>query len=424
MQREPLRLHQLLADFRLLMILFISFRVMMLLAYQPFFIDGNERGVGTGGDRLYYYQLTALADEGYLPFRDWWSEFPPLLYVVTTGVYLGLGQSATYDTWSLIMGLLSVASETGVLLLLYAIASKLHGKSTAIALSWVYAVLFMPIVFAWWNMNTFVLFFLLLGLYWMIRNQDMRSAIAIAIGALFKFVPILAIGAAIRFWHPERALRYVAIALGFFALVYVPFFMINSETASISLTVQFGKPSYQTIWALIDGNYTTGNFGAVEERLDPSSAANADEAKNPSVVPGWLRLGVAALIGLFVFMRVRRFDDRGMIAFVAITLLIFYLQSQGWSPQWLAEIIVLTLLIFPTRDGVLVCIMLSFLALIEYPFIFIRTAETGGYILPAHPMFWPWVGVVVLRTLVLIGLAVALYQKLRQPPLPEGVIRE
>ena len=41
MAQEPLRLHKLLSDFRLLLILFVAFRLMMLIAYQPFYLDGN-----------------------------------------------------------------------------------------------------------------------------------------------------------------------------------------------------------------------------------------------------------------------------------------------------------------------------------------------------------------------------------------------
>jgi len=34
-----------------------------------------------------------------------------------------------------------------------------------------------------------------------------------------------------------------------------------------SLTAQFNKASYESIWALIDGNYRTGNFGPLTDRL-------------------------------------------------------------------------------------------------------------------------------------------------------------
>ncbi len=39
-----------------------------------------------------------------------------------------------------------------------------------------------------------------------------------------------------------------------------------------SLVSQAMKGSWETIWALIDGNYQTGNFGPLWERLDPSIA--------------------------------------------------------------------------------------------------------------------------------------------------------
>ena len=97
---------------------------------------------------------------------------------------------------------------------------------------------------------------------------------------------------------------------------------------AVSFTAQFQKASYQSVWALIDGNYTTGNFGTVESHFSPEQAGLIDD-KNPAVVPSWLRLGVAGLIGLFVFMRTKRLDSIGLVAFVGITLLIFYLQSQG-----------------------------------------------------------------------------------------------
>ena len=69
-----------------------------------------------------------------------------------------------------------------------------------------------------------------------------------------------------------------------------------------------------------------------------------------------------------------------MVAFVAITLLIFFIQAQGWSPQWLAQIAPLMLLCFPTRDGVTAVVLLALVTFAEYPFLFIRTGDTGGVI--------------------------------------------
>ena len=426
---EALNLLGLFGDFRLLLILFVSFRLLLLLVYQPILTDTGERGIGTGGDRLYHYTLSAQADEGLLPFRDWWSEFPPVWYLLTTGVYAMMGENANYTNWSLILGFIMIASEVGILVLMRALGAKLHGVNTGMALAWIYALTFAPIVFMWWNFDSLATFFLLLGLYWLVRKRETRSAVAAAIGALVKFVPALMIGAVWRFRNQQQSLRYTAVLVGVFVLGYLPLFGVNAELTAVSLTAQFGKPSYQSVWAILDGNFTTGNFGAVEchlyvdavdenacfERFDVENAIE----KNPPRVPSWLRLGIAAAIGLFVFVRTKRFDDIGLVAFVGITLVIFYLQSQGWSPQWLTQIIPLVLLVFPSRTAVLVTVMLSLMAFTEYPFIFIRTGDTGGVISGA--LFMPWVVVVVLRTALLVGVCVAFYQKLRQEPIPEDV---
>jgi hypothetical protein len=195
-------------------------------------------------------------------------------------------------------------------------------------------------------------------------------------------------------------------------LVYLPLFAENATMTLPSLTAQFGKSSYQTVWALIDGNMTTGNFGSIQSHFDPTQAAVL--TGNPAVIPGWLRLAAAAGIGLLVFIRTRRFDDKGLVAFVGITLLIFFLQAQGWSPQWLVQIIPLVLLAFPTRNGVLSIVMLSLVTFAEYPLLFIRTGDTGGQITGA--LIMPFTVLVLTRTGILAAMCIAFYQRLRQEP--------
>jgi len=229
-------------------------------------------------------------------------------------------------------------------------------------------------------------------------------------------VPVLLFGAVLRFREYRKAAIYIAITLGIFILVYLPFFAINSEMTLVSLTAQFNKNSYQTVWALVDGNYGTGNFGAIETHLYPEGVFEVEG--NPPVIPGIVRLALAAAVGLFVFIRTKRLDDIGLVAFVGITLLIFYLQSQGWSPQWLTQIIPLVILVFPTRTGILMTIVLSFFAFAEYPFLFIRTGDTDTPGIISGGLFTPWVGIVIFRTLLLIGICFAFYGKLRQEPIP------
>jgi hypothetical protein len=77
----------LLADFRLLIILFVALRLLLLMAYQPLTIQGIERGVSAGGDFAHYFGLGELTNRGLMPFRDWWSEFPPVPSFLITFVF-------------------------------------------------------------------------------------------------------------------------------------------------------------------------------------------------------------------------------------------------------------------------------------------------------------------------------------------------
>lgn len=400
----------LMGDFRLLLILFVTFRLLLMMVYQPLLLDGVERGVTAGGDFLYYFQLGSLSEQGWLPFRDWWSEFPPLPSFLITLVYQLAGRGDNYAGFATLLGILMLVCDVDNLALVRAIGARLHGGNTGMALAWVYALLTAPAVFIWWNFEPLVALLLLLSVWWLLRGSNARSAVAAGIGALVKFTPALALGAVWRFRRQGAALRYTLIAGGIFVVAYALLFAQNAAMTAPSLTAQFNKASYQTVWALIDGNYRTGNFGAAEERLDPANAYVAQG--NPSVIPGWLRLALAAAIGAFVFARTRRFDDKGLAAFVCITLLIFFLQAQGWSPQWLAQIIPLVLLCFPSRDGVTTVVLLSLVTFAEYPFLFIRTGDTGGLV--AGTLMMPFVILVLARTLILVGLCVALYRRLRQ----------
>ena len=99
----------LLGDLRLLVILFISFRLMLVMVYQPLVIDDVERGLSAQGDRLYHFELAALTDDGDWPFVDWWSEFPPVWYWLTTAVYQLQGENVNYGAWTMTLGLLMLA---------------------------------------------------------------------------------------------------------------------------------------------------------------------------------------------------------------------------------------------------------------------------------------------------------------------------
>ncbi len=402
----------LLGDVKILLLLFISFRLAMLMSFQPLPTSDGESGIGTGGDRLYHFKLAALVEDGYLPFRDWWSEFPPIWYALSTAAYLLLGDGVNYTNWSVVLGLVLLAFEVGNLLMVRAIGADIYDQPTGITLAWIYGFAVAPAIFMWWNFDAMMNFFFLAGIYMMVRRQESRSAILIAIGFLVKFLPALLLAAVFRFRATKPSIRYVLISVVVGSLVYLPLFALNSEMTLISLRAQFEKPSHQTVWALLDGNFATGNFGDMENRFSSATIYEGSNRHRESI-PKWLRIAVAAAIGVLVFVRTERLDERGLIAFAGVTLLVFYLQAQAWSPQWVTLIIPLTLLVFPNRRGVMTTIVLSLLALAEYPVLWSRTGDLEPPGIMGGDLLLPWGLVVMMRTIILVALALAFYRKLR-----------
>lgn len=415
MTMRDVRFPALLADFRLLLLLFVFFRFLLALVYQPVLVGGVERGLTASGDFQYFFALASLTDDGLWPYRDWWHEFPPLTSHLMILAYRVAGARAAYSGFSLVFGGIMLAADIGSLVLLRAIGARLYDRGVGMALAWIYALMLAPVIFMWWNFESLVAFLLLFGVYGLVARRDSQSALVATIGGLVKFTPLLLLGAVWRFRPPREALRYSLIALGGFGLVYALFFAQSVEMTLPSLTAQFGKTSYQTVWALLDGNYTTGLFGTVDSHFDPVAAAAS--YGYPAVVPGWLRLAGAALVGLFIYVRTRRFDRRGLVAFVTVTLLIFFLQAQGWSPQWLVQIIPLVLLCFPTFNGVMVLLLLTIMSFVEYPLLFTASPDGAPQVYPE--MRTVFAILVLARTGLLIGLCVALYRRLRQEPVED-----
>src|ERR1044071_6089322 len=194
--QAPLQLNALLADFRLLLVLFVSLRVLLLLIYQPFILQGVERGIAAGGDFQTYFQIASLSDKIGMPLRDWWSEFPPLWSYFSVLIYK---LQPNYTGFSMLLGFIFMLFDVGNLVLIRKIATRLYSEDTAQALAWIYAVLLAPLVFVFWTFEVVVAFFVLLSVWWLIKERDPLAGIGIALGTLVKFTPIVLLGAVWRY---------------------------------------------------------------------------------------------------------------------------------------------------------------------------------------------------------------------------------
>ncbi len=360
-------------QYALIVVLYVALRLMVMATFPA-------ENLTLYGDYVYYYELAAYSDQGYLPFIHYWSEYPPLFPYLSLGVYkLAQALGPGYHVYVYLMGFVMLAFNTGNLILFLRLARRLRGDEVAERLGWVYSVLFVPLIYTWWNFDALTCFFLLLTLELLLTGRERWSAVAMGMGALVKLIPLLVFPAVVRTRSWRRWLAYgllVAVVIG---LVAGPLLLVGGEMALVSFRSPTGWSSWQTVWALLDGNLRTGLLVAPAEHFDPAVAVTP--VGRPPRLPEWVRLAIFGLLYAVVFWKTRmRESPRRLVSFVCFTLVLFFLWSKGWSPQWQTLLFPLLLLALPLRRGVLFILALSFVNLAEWPVLLSRGMNEWLYL--------------------------------------------
>lgn len=382
------------ADFFLVLILFFTSRLMLLMAFPP-------ENLIYYGDYQHYFNLADMTRQGFYPYFHYWYEFPPIFPYLNITVYTLAGQQL--KNYILLLAFVLLLVECGNLYLLYRLAFTLFGRSRAITVAWIYTALFVPIFFWLGNFDALTTFFILLGLYTLMLNRRVGLALALGLGAMVKFLPVILLATVWRRRGFKATLLYGIAALLISLVIFGPFVLRSPTLTLASLQAQAGKSSYQTVWAIIDGNMTTGNFGPLTDHFDPAKASQP--VNQPAHIPTWLTLIPFGLLGLFILTRPRALADANFdaVIFTTLTFIIFFLWSQGWSPQWQTFLIPLLLLSLPEKRAVLFIIALGFISFLEWPVMLSRGLN--------HLILVT----IIARTLLFIGLTIILYRVVTRP---------
>jgi hypothetical protein len=378
------------SGFLLILSLFVSFRLMMAMAYPP-------EALTSYSDYPYFYTLADLARQGYYPLLHYWYEYPPIFPCLSQAVY---AVTSGYHAYATLLAVVMLIFEAGNLVLLYLIANKIHGKETSLKVAWMYSCLLVPVFFLWSGLDSLSLFFTLLPLWWLLQKRHALSAVALGLGLMTKYLPGILLASVWRFVRVRKALGYTLIVAVVTLAILLPFAIASPSYSLASLRSQASKSSWQTVWALIDGNYTTGLFGPVADHLDPAKAGL--QLHKPSRIPWFVTVPLFALIYLYLFSRPIDTDNKkALLSFTGMTLCLFFLWSKGWSPQWQMMLIPLILLVFPNRHGALYCIVLGLVNFLEWPVILSRGLN--------HLL----IVTVPLRTLLMLLLLLEFYRQSR-----------
>ncbi len=410
-------------EFALILTLFIAFRVMTLLAFRP----GGQ--VLDFSDFYWYREFAQLTRQGYIPYVNLWTTYPPLFPFLMIGLWR---ISTLLPPWefsnlwfSLLLGGTFLLFETGNLVLIYAIARRLSDSQRALRSAWFYLALFTPVYTLTGWFESYPLFFFLLSLYLLLRGRPVWSALTTGVGFMIKLIPLILLPVGARVCEhlphttPARAakprvggtkcpewgaqpgqagvsrLADWAIYFGTFALTVVaiglPFYLLNPRLVWGSLVISGAREPWETVWALLEGKF---GYGIIP--LDMRNIAWDPATGFSSSLP-WLWITIAfGLVYLFAYTR--RFDwkaPRNIVAFTGFTLILFMLYSKGYSPQWLGWVLAFIALLLPNLRGAFYAVVTGLLNLVE--------ANVFFTIVPDE--HWLLMVTVGLRTLVFILLA-------------------
>ena len=422
-------------NFILLLILFTVFRALTLLAYRPggLILDFS--------DFYWYREFAQLSRQGYIPYQNIWTTYPPLFPLLMLQLWK---LSALFPPWnqpnlifSLLLGGVFLLFEIGNFILLYLIALKIYPPEKAFKPAWIYAALFTPVYTLTGWFESYPLFFFLLSLYLLLRGKPYLSAFFTGVGDMIKLIPLILLPVGIKLleirdWrlkenkspnlqspisqspnlqspislnksrlripalnidaNLKQAGLYLFIFIATVAGIGLPFYRLNPNLIFGSVQITAARAPWETVWALLEGNYA---YGVIP--LDMRNLAWQPADGPGSSLPWlWITLAFGLLYAFLYTRRVNWRDPKIAVAFTGLTVSLFFLYSKGYSPQWLGWLLIFTSLLLPNLRGVLYAVVLSFLNIIEANLFF-----------PIFPQeHWLLAAVVLLRTALIIALAI------------------
>ncbi len=336
---------------------FFAARMILLLSLPM-------EGLRGYGDYWNFYHLASLG----WPYFDLWVEFPPVFPFFSALLYQFAG--GRQHTYEYLLAISLSLVQAGSVAQFARLAIRLRGAETGLRRAGMYALLLVGLFYGWGYFDPLAVLGMLWGVNLLLDGRDLPGVVALSLGALTKWIPALGVITAWWMPPPKRAARISALVAGFTLGVYALLYALSPDMTAASLRAQFGRPAWETVWALAEGNLATGNLGPGVDHLDPLTASRAGEYSVE--IPSWLTLVPFAGLGGWLFLRQRSPDGRARVAFWGVTLGLFFLWSPGWSPQWVLYLLPLILLLLPERQAGLMALVWVLVSLLEWPLLLSR----------------------------------------------------
>lgn len=337
-----------------------------LFARLVVILSQSMQGLIGYGDLINFYHLAAIPG---WPFVHYWVEFPPIFSFLNKLIYLGVDGKENPFVYVLVA--IFTAADVFSLVFFSRLAQKLWPRPSAEKRIFIFAFILAILPYAWWYFDSLAVMCMLAGLSAIFEEKDTKAGVWLGTGILVKLFPGLALTVLWRKYEPKRIARVAALSLGISAVVFAAIWFGLPQFGRASLVSQSSKGSWETVWALIDGNYQTGNFGPLIERLDSSKAEVA--RGNPARIPSWGILFVLAGIGIWGVFQFKPKQAVQSMAVLGWTMCLFFIWSPGWSPQWLLYLLPVLLLCLPERLAIQFGAIFILVNLMEWPVLLSRS---------------------------------------------------
>jgi uncharacterized membrane protein len=201
----------------------MAFLALVLLAALvvrvPFLLSGVY-----GGDAAYHARAAVTLLNGGLLYRDVPYTYPPL-YAYTEAAAI-----ATFGNTDLGWKATALIYDFGCAILVYLLASRLYGRNKGVLAAGVYGLSPLPVLGTglFICFDSTAAFWMLLSLLLLADKKAVPSAVAMGVGAAYKYFPLILLPAAIVYVQSKRQrIVYALASLATFAVFQLPFLLID-----------------------------------------------------------------------------------------------------------------------------------------------------------------------------------------------------
>jgi hypothetical protein len=364
------------------------------------------------GDVRFYENWGFWIAEHRVPYRDFQIEYPPGAFpLFALPVYLRklFGYHETYYFWFRIalLGIMLVTLAATARALLYLGASR-RRLFAALAFTAVAPALLGPIALA--RYDYWPTLFAVAGIAALLGGRPILACLAFAAGAVAKVFPIILIPFALfELWRhegPRGVARGLAVVIGLFAAVIVPFAVVAPHGFWWALHRQIARPlQVESLGAAVF--VAAHQIGGLH--LHVVKSAGSDNLVGPGPSTAASASGIAtvlALVAIYVlYLRSSRGKEQ-LVTACAAAVVAYVTLSKVFSPQYLVWLFPLVPLVggrLGVRASTLLAVAIGMTQIWE-PYRY------AAYI---HG-FTPWISwLVIVRDLVIVALLAVLVRPLR-----------